>query len=138
MKKILCMFLVVCALASDCIAGAVGPIAMEFQAGGAEAQPMVSYVIVDNDVSKDGASWTQPRGYSSYRVWVENTTNYQMKVTIQSSSSEDSHIFYVSANDDKTYVVNDAVSGAHTITFSTSTGVLSGTVRVRVANVVLS
>ena len=78
-------------------------------------------------------NWSQNSGYGSYRVWVDNTTSQRMTVTITSRSASDQHTFYVPANSSKTYTVNDAVSGNHTITFATVSGDLSGTVRVRVS-----
>lgn len=137
-KKALSTALALCALSSACIAGAAEPVnPTEAGLGGAVAQPMTDYVILNTTIKKDGESWTQPIGYNSYRVWVENTTKLAMTVTITYSGSK-THVFSVPAGKSDTYVVNDAVSGSHKISFKTVNNVLSGTVRVRVSDVALS
>ena len=127
MKKILCMILVVCALSSVCVVGAA-------ETGAGEgAVPMANQLVLNEPIINKSISWYQSNGYTSYSVWVDNTTSQRMTVTITSRSASDQHTFYVSANSNKTYTVNDAVSGTHTITFTTASGDLSGTVRVRVS-----
>lgn len=138
-KKLVCLVLAVCSLSVVGTAGAVEttevPALSESQ--NTEIQPMASHIELDAAIRKTGLAWIQPRGYGSYRVWVENTTNRLMTVTITSSSSSDSHRYYVSANDSRTYVINDAVSGTHTISFDAGSESVSGTVRVRVSNEML-
>ncbi|MGM9564508.1 hypothetical protein [Evtepia sp.] len=94
---------------------------------------MANRLALNDPIVRKSESWEQDRGYGSYRVWVENTTSQRMTVTITSRSASDQHTFYVPANSNKTYTVNNAVSGTHTITFTTANGDLSGTVRVRVS-----
>lgn len=93
-----------------------------------------SYIIVDDPVSAGGSEWTQPRGYCGYRVWVENTSNARMRVTVTSDGG--TFVRYVDAHDSRTIlVVNNAAEGrVHKINFMTSSGVGSGTVRVRVSD----
>lgn len=130
-----CTVLAACSLSVVGTAGAVEP---SIPSGAVEAQgteiiPMANRLSIDKSITRKSESWEQDRGYGSYRVWVENTTSQRMTVTITSRSASDQHTFYVPANSSKTYTVNDAVSGTHTITFATASGVLSGTVRVRVS-----
>lgn len=143
-KKVACATMAVCALASACASGAVEPAKTDASvlaavgSGGTDIEPMADQLVINRAITKKSESWAQMTGYASYRVWVENTTKVQMKVTIKSSSANDSHVFYVPAGGSKTYTVNNAVSGVHTISFDVGSTALSGTVRVRVANVALS
>lgn len=134
-RKMVCTVLAACSLSVVGTAGAVEP---SIPSGAAEAQgteivPMASHIGLDVSITRKSESWSQNSGYGSYRVWVENTTSQRMTATITSRSASDQHTFYVSANSNKTYTVNNAVSGTHTITFATASGYLSGTVRVRVS-----
>lgn len=138
-RKMLCTVLAACALSTLCVAGAVETAA---PAAAAEVPtmgvvPMASHIGLDTSITKKSVSWTQTSGYESYRVWVDNTTSQRMTVTITSKSNADKHTFYVPANSNKSYTVNNAVSGTHTITFATASGDLSGTVRVRVSDTTL-
>ena len=139
-KKLVCLVLAVCSLSVVGTARAVETTMLPAVLGAqsTEIQPMASHIGLDAAIKKTGLSWMQTRGYGSYRVWVENTTNRQMKVTITSSSSSDYHQYYVPAKDSRTYVVNNAVSGSHSISFDAGGGDVSGTVRVRVSEEPLS
>ena len=97
-----------------------------------DVQPMSDYVYLDAKITAAGTFWIQPGGYHSYRIWVDNTTNRTMTVTI-TSTFEPTHSFTVGSKSNKSYVVNDASYGKHKVVFSTSNNVLSGTVRVRVS-----
>ena len=134
-RKIVCTVLAACSLSAVCVAGAVEPSSPSgaVEAQGTEIIPMANRLSIDKAITRKSESWEQDKGYGSYRVWVENTTSQRMTVTITSRSASDQHTFYVPANSSKTYTVNGAVSGNHTITFATASGVLSGTVRVRVS-----
>lgn len=94
-----------------------------------------SYVIVDDPISAGGSEWTQPTGYCGYRVWVENTSDETMKVTVTSAGGTFPR--EVPPNESKVIlVVNNAAEGyVHTIDFKTASGVGSGTVRVRVSDI---
>ena len=105
---------------------------------GTGIEPHSSYLVVDEPVSQGGSRWEQPAGYSSYRVWVQNTSNVPMKVTVKYSNGKYSHEVRVGANEAKTVLtVNNAVAGLHTVSFVTDDGVGSGIVRVRVSDVAL-
>lgn len=134
-RKMVCTVLVACSLSAVCVAGAVEQsIPSEaVEAQGTEIIPMANRLTIDMAITRKSESWHQDSGYGSYRVWVDNTTSQRMTVTITSRSASDQHTFYVPANSNKTYTVNNAVSGTHTITFATASGYLSGTVRVRVS-----
>ncbi len=127
MKKLLCMILVAIALSSVCVVGAA-----EADTVG-EIVPIADKFALNDPIVGKSNSWYQSKRYTAYRVWVDNTTTQRMTVTVTSNSASDRHTFYVPANSNKTYTVNNAVSGTHTITFATASGTLSGTVRVRVS-----
>lgn len=132
-RKMVCTVLAVCALSTLSVAGAVETAKPAAAVPDMGVVPMASHIGLDTSITKKSVTWTQTSGYDSYRVWVDNTTSQRMTVTITSKSNADKHTFYVPANSNKTYTVNDAVSGTHTITFATASGDLSGTVRVRVS-----
>ena len=142
-KKVAGFTLAVCTLASACVGSATSVDGTEEatlivdKKELIEIQPMANYVQLDTKITAAGASWTQPWGYSSYRIWVDNTTNQTMTVTI-TSVLEDTHVFSVFPKSGKTYTINEASYGKHSIDFQTNNGVVSGTVRVRVANEALS
>ena len=100
-------------------------------------QLMASHIAVDTTVTKYGVSWYQPKEYVSYRIWVDNTTNNSMRVTITDPQGR-LRTFSVPAHGNKSYVGNGVESGTYRLSFSSSNGVLSGTVRVRVSDVALS
>lgn len=134
-RKMVCTVLAACSLSAVCVAGAVEPTtpAAAAEVQGSAIVPMSNALAMNKSITRKSESWEQENGYGSYRVWVENTTSQRMTVTITSRSASDQHTFYVPASSSKTYTVNDAVSGNHTITFATASGDLSGTVRVRVS-----
>lgn len=138
-RKMVCTVLAVCSLSTFCVAAAVesAPSTAAAEAPVMGIVPMASHIGLDTSITRKNVSWTQTSGYDSYRVWVDNTTSQRMTVTITSKSNADKHTFYVPANSNKSYTVNDAVSGTHTITFATASGDLSGTVRVRVSDTTL-
>ena len=137
-KKVAGFTLAVCTLASACVVSATSVDGTEEatlivdKKELIEIQPMANYVQLDTKITAAGASWTQPWGYSSYRIWVDNTTNRTMTVTI-TSTFEPAHSFTVGSLSNKSYVVNDASYGKHKVVSSTSNDMLSGTVRVRVS-----
>lgn len=140
-KKVLCTSLAACALSAACVAGAAEPtdvtdnLAATMAAPGpSENLPMANYIILDTMVTLNGASWTQPVGYSAYRVWVDNTTKQQMTVTVSGGLGESSKTFSIPAGGNKSITENNAGIGKHTISFKVPSGVLSGTVRVRTSN----
>ena len=139
-KKFVGFSLTVCVLVSACAVGAAGGTETggcnPEERGGIEIMPLENHLVINKGIDKYGVSWEQDKGYPSYRVWVENTTNRQMRVTISEPSGQ-KEIFYVPAGGNKTHTVNDAMSGFYRIDFVTSSGVLSGTVRVRVSETLL-
>lgn len=97
--------------------------------------PRASQVVVEQSINSTGASWTQPFGNNSYKIWVENTTSQTMTITHKSGIKNDTYT--VAANTNKVIlVVNDALPfAAHYLDFSTPNGILSGRVTVRVSDV---
>ncbi len=142
-KRALSIILAVCAFSTACIAGAAESgrieqtVPVEMENSGTVVHPMNDYVLLNVPITKKEESWSQPWGYSSYRVWVENTTKLAMSVTITYFGNK-THVFSVPAGKSETYVVNDATYGSHKISFKTVNNVLSGTVRVRVSDMALS
>ena len=100
--------------------------------------PYANHLTIDSEsIGNSGTSWYQPKNYNAYRVWVKNDTNESMKVTIRYSTgwfSSETHTMTVPANKCKTLTVNNAKSGKHTISFTTSSGYVSETVSVRVSD----
>ncbi|WP_152970658.1 hypothetical protein [Bacillus sp. FJAT-28004] len=95
-------------------------------------EPRDNYVVLDQNVSTGGHSWTQPSGYSSYRLYATNTRNEKMQITVSYGSN--SYSYDIAANKSITIVVNNAVSGNHDIDFTTPSGSVSGKVTVRVSD----
>lgn len=61
-----------------------------------------------------------------------------MKVTVKYGNGGYSHVETIAANDARVVMtVNNAAAGEHTISFTTSRGAGSGTVRVRVSDTAL-
>ena len=97
--------------------------------------PRASQVVVEASISSLGASWVQPFGNNSYKIWVDNTTDQVMTVTHVSGLRNDT--YEVEPNSKRVVaVVNNAIPFAeHRLDFSTPNGVLSGRVTVRVSDV---
>lgn len=139
-KRILCTILVLCTFSFVCITGAIEtpnpalPVGRIDGQNTGTASPLSSDIALDRSITRSNASWYQPSGYPSYRVWVENTTNYIMTVRITAPTGLTT-TFLVPAGGTNKYVSNNATNGAHDLTFSTTGNVLSGTVRVRVSTV---
>ena len=64
---------------------------------------MASHVAVDTAVTKYVISWYQPKEYVSYRIWVDNTTNNSMRVTITDPQGGSEH-FLFQPHGNKSYV----------------------------------
>lgn len=99
--------------------------------------PMASNLILDSSISSAGTGWYQEKHYTSYRVWVENTSQYKMTVTITEPNGTKRN-FTVDAGKNKSYSVNGVSSGFYRLSFNTGGKDVSGTVRVRVADVSLA
>lgn len=100
--------------------------------------PLNSYLIVDDPVTQGGSRWSQPAGYKSYRLWVHNTSGAQMTVTVRYSNGRYGYAQTLESGEAKTIAtINNAAVGVHTINFTTNTGRVSGTVRVRVSDTAL-
>ena len=139
-KQILCITLILCSLPFICMAGDMETISQPSPLDNANAQsstdlsPMASVIAMDQSITRSNFSWYQQEGYPSYRVWVENTTNYIMTVRITSPKGLTT-TFLVPAGGSNKCVSNTAVEGGYDISFSTTGNVLGGTVRVRVSTV---
>lgn len=139
-KQVTGAILATCVLAMACVAGAAEPVAQETMLAAAEGStidPMANKLVLDTPISKAGSSWYQEKGYTSYRVWVENTTQYKMTVTITEPSGK-TRSFTVDAGKSGAYPVNGVPSGTYKLTFNTGGHEVSGTVRVRVSDMALS
>lgn len=138
-KRVLGIVLAWCAALFCVCEGAESTVEKRDRRVGKEQKPnsWPSHIAVDTTVTKYGVSWYQPKEYVSYRIWVDNTTNNSMRVTITDPQGR-LRTFSVPAHGNKSYVGNGVESGTYRLSFSSSNGVLSGTVRVRVSDVALS
>ena len=110
-KRVLGIVLAWCALSSVCAMGAESTVE-----------------------KRDQESW---KGTETKLMASHNTTNNSMRVTITDPQGR-LRTFSVPAHGNKSYVGNGVESGTYRLSFSSSNGVLSGTVRVRVSDVALS
>lgn len=131
LKKAVCSLLILCTFSSSCIMLAVEP-ENPGSTGDNGAVPLSSMIAMDTIISPYNLSWLQQSGYTAYRIWVVNTTNYTMTVRITGPNGS-VRSFTVPAASNRTYTNNDADSGVHTLSFSNGTNYVSGTVRVRVS-----
>lgn len=102
--------------------------------------PQHSWLPVEGvPVTQMGAFWIQGRESESYRAWIYNATSQTMRVTIRSfpdpiNYPEGSYnAFTLSAGENVSVSVNNAVPGYHFISMITPTGDLDGMIRVREA-----
>lgn len=103
-KRVLGIVLAWCALSSVCAMGAESTVEKRDQESwkGTETKLMASHIAVDTTVTKYGVSWYQPKEYVSYRIWVDNTTNNSMRVTITDPQGR-LRTFSVPAHGNKSY-----------------------------------
>lgn len=74
--------------------------------------------------------WDHPKEMSAYLVELHNTNTVSTKVTISYSNYRAPHSIELAPGEQCTFVVNDVRRGAHTVSFATQDGSLSGTIRV--------
>lgn len=136
MKRLLSFILVLCTLSTACMVCATGseientpPACIEELSG---AELFATKLPIDTTITRKSITWSQPNGYTAYRIWVENTTSVEMKVTIVDSKNK-TQAFYVPSKGNKTFTDNRAVTGKYTISFYTGTVTPTGLVRVRVS-----
>lgn len=131
MRRILSFMLLLCVLSTACIVCAAES-KPDFTEESWGIEPFSSKLVLDTSIAGKMTSWSQYNGYTAYRVWVENTTSVEMKVTVTDSRNK-STVFYVPSNGNKTLTNNSAVSGVYKIAFYTGAVTPSGLVRVRVS-----
>ncbi len=138
LKKFLCMSMVLCALSMTCVAGAAeaavvdDPALAQAGSGETEIMPMATrYALRNVAITSSGRTWRLVDGDRAYVITVSNTTNQQMKVTVTGGSPT---TFYVPANSSRSVTKNNAASGTYRVSFSTSSGAVSGTFSVRVSD----
>lgn len=138
LNRILCVILILCSFSLVTITGATGTsLEKKNNEDNTTPSPMASAIALDTNVTQSGSAWYQMNGYPSYRVWVENTTNYIMTVRITSPKGLTT-TFLVPAGGSNKCISNNATEGVHELTFSTTGNVVSGTVRVRVSTMPLT
>ena len=136
MKRLLSFILVLCTLSTACMVCATEsetentPSVYIEELSGAEL--FATKLPIDSTITRKSMTWTQPNGYTAYRIWVENTTSVEMKVTIVDSKNK-TQAFYVPSKGSKTFTNNHAVTGDYVISFYTGTVAPSGSVRVRIS-----
>ena len=130
MKKILSCVLLLCML-STCMVCAAEP-TPDFEEQSMVVEPFSSKLVLNSSIARKTTTWSQSNGYTAYRVWVENTTSVETKVTIVDSKNK-TQAFYVPSKGSKTFTDNHAVTGKYTISFYTGNIAPAGSVRVRVS-----
>ena len=100
--------------------------------------PVTSETPVENEsISEDGITWYQKQGYTAYRIWVQNDTNREMKVTVTYTGmpAGRSLVFRVQAGKSKSMVVNKARAGVqYYADFQTDDGSFEGICSVRISD----
>lgn len=136
MKRLLSFILVLCTLSTACMVCATGfetentsPACIEELSG---TDLFSSKLQVDASITRKSINWTQPNGYTAYRIWIENTTSVEMKVTVVDSKNK-TQVFYVPSKGSKAFTDNHAVTGEYTINFYTGSAAPTGLVRVRIS-----
>ncbi len=99
-----------------------------------EDSTVYAYKIIDNErIYESDKRWLQPNGSNKYKITVKNETCEDLKVTIKCKDSRKKVLkkeVTVKPYGVKNYVFINAVAGEHTISFMTSSGVISGIVTV--------
>ena len=93
--------------------------------------------VVNESISEDGITWYQKQGYTAYRIWVQNDTNREMKVTVTYTGmpAGKSLVFRVQAGKSNSMVVNNAWAGVqHYADFQTDDGSFEGICSVRISD----
>lgn len=88
----------------------------------------------DEVFSHRDTSWDQLQGMTAYLIELHNTNKVPTKITINYAKYQPPHTFELAAGEQCTFLVNDARTGKHTISFVTPDGSLSGTVRVMLSD----
>ena len=87
-------------------------------------------------ITNHGLEWYQEEGYPAFRIWVQNDTDQEMKVTIcyDGTSEEDKMVFRVPPYEGGGGYVNFTDEGkTYVLDFQTPNGVLSGACTVRIS-----
>ena len=110
------------------------PTETETSASASSIMPLANEAVIDRArITSQGVDWVQPAGYKSYRIWVQNDTDLEMKVT-HSSGLITNQYFLAPREQRIIYVNNSAIPFApHHLDFSTNTGYVAGFVSVRVS-----
>lgn len=100
--------------------------------------PVTSETPVEKEsISEDGITWYQKKGYTAYRIWVQNDTNREMKVTVTYTGMPAgmSRVFRVQAGKSKSMEVNKARAGVqYYADFQTDDGSFEGICSVRISD----
>lgn len=137
-KVFLCTTLVMCTLSSACIFGATNDadqsstLPVEASQNDTGISSRANFLSLDISITGYDYAWRQMDGYTSFRAWVENTTDALMIVTITYPSGKTKNL-YVTAGNSTTYTNNNAEFGIHTVSFYSYADSFSGTMRVRVS-----
>lgn len=100
--------------------------------------PVTSETPVEKEsISEDGITWYQKKGYTAYRIWVQNDTNQEMKVTVTYTGMPAgmSRVFRVQAGKSRSMEVNKARAGVqYYADFQTDDGSFEGICSVRISD----
>lgn len=136
-KGVICAVFAVCALSGACLAGAMESVDTGTVSVNGVVAPLAERLAINRAITSRSEQWVQSRNFTSYRVWVANTTTNQMKVTVTEPSGN-KRVFYVAAGGNKYIDVNDATYGVYTVSFDSGSVTPTGTVRVKMSTVSLS
>lgn len=99
--------------------------------------PFASRTPVSNKpITEDGAEWYQEEGYPAFRIWVQNDTDEEMKVTIEYDGMPHNGemVFRVPAHQGGGGYVNFAEEGTYYyVDFQTPNGTFAGSCTVRIS-----
>ena len=98
-KVFLCTTLVMCTLSSACIFGATNDadqsstLPVEASQNDTGISSRANFLSLDISITGYDYAWRQMDGYTSFRAWVENTTDALMIVTITYPSGKTKNLY---------------------------------------------
>jgi len=90
------------------------------------------YTVIDNEnIYQSDKTWDQPLGFDVYHITIHNTSDETLYYTVRGGS--DDYSGSVKADSVYTFSKTDAPHDKHTISFSSPSDTLSGTISVKIA-----
>jgi hypothetical protein len=145
MKKKILSVVMACMMAVSCCSGVMAMAAYNAKepeqmilTSDPGIMPVTSETPVEKEsISEDGITWYQKKGYTAYRIWVQNDTNREMKVTVTYTGMPAgmSRVFRVQAGKSRSMEVNKARAGVqYYADFQTDDGSFEGICSVRISD----